>query len=136
MLMLRPGESKPLRLHAPYVSDDEVIKLAKSFSIHSHCYDESAIEWIAANSRDGDGSEIDVDQEEDVKFKEAVAIAQTRGEISTSLLQRYLKVGYNRAARMVELMEKKQLLAEQEGVRPRKWLGVDEQIHNYLLGSF
>jgi DNA segregation ATPase FtsK/SpoIIIE, S-DNA-T family len=123
MLMLRPGQSKPLRLHAPYVSDDEVIQLAKRFSVNETCYDEEAMEWIEDNSRDGDGGELDVGQEEDSKFREAVAIAQARGEISTSLLQRYLKVGYNRAARMVELMEKKQLLSEQEGVRPRKWLG-------------
>ena len=50
-------------------------------------------------------------------------IAKKQGTISASFLQRQLQIGYNRAARIVELMEKENLISEADGSKPRKWLG-------------
>jgi S-DNA-T family DNA segregation ATPase FtsK/SpoIIIE len=60
---------------------------------------------------------------DDPKFEDAVQIASSYGAVSASFLQRHLKIGYNRAARMVEFMESKGMVAKADGAKPRKWLG-------------
>jgi S-DNA-T family DNA segregation ATPase FtsK/SpoIIIE len=59
----------------------------------------------------------------DPKWEDAMNIARTHGVVSASFLQRHLQIGYNRAARIVEGMELKGLVAKADGSKPRKWLG-------------
>jgi S-DNA-T family DNA segregation ATPase FtsK/SpoIIIE len=61
--------------------------------------------------------------EEDEKYHEALEFVRQRGEVSISLIQRHLRIGYNRAARIVELMEKRGIISASDGTsRPRKLL--------------
>jgi S-DNA-T family DNA segregation ATPase FtsK/SpoIIIE len=91
-------------------------------------YDEAIISWIDdefARQKDGGDGDDDagIPMGDDPKWDEALALAQAHGVVSASFLQRHLKIGYNRAARIVEFMEKQGLVDRAEGAKPRKWLG-------------
>ncbi|MGZ3698991.1 MAG: DNA translocase FtsK, partial [Bdellovibrionota bacterium] len=67
---------------------------------------------------DEDGESMDMDEH----FDRAVEIARSAGHISTSSLQRHLKIGYNRAARMIDTMEARGIVGPADGARPREVL--------------
>ena len=130
MLYLRPGSSKLERLQGAFLEDDEVINLVETLKQNSESrYDEEAIGWIdnqVQSSFDaaGETEEPASGHDLDVMWDEACGIAEKYGVISASFLQRHLKIGYNRAARVVETMERKGFVGPADGSKPRKWLGV------------
>ncbi len=128
MLYLRPGSSKLERIQGTYIEDAEVNTLVDAIKGQYHTeYDDQAIAWIDSEVKRGQGGDDSgmesVPDGDDPKWDEALAIAQRQGFISASFLQRSLKIGYNRAARMVEQMEAKGLVGGADGAKPRKWLG-------------
>jgi S-DNA-T family DNA segregation ATPase FtsK/SpoIIIE len=102
MLILPPGQSELLRMHGAYVSDDEIQKLADFWRRQA---DPSYREEILKAGEEETGPLADEDEELDPRYTDAVAIATNEGKVSISYLQRKLKIGYNRAARIVEKME-------------------------------
>ena len=128
MLFLKPGTSRLQRLQGAFLEDHEVLEMVEEIKTEDgSSYDETAISWIEdefekqAGSGSDDGG-LDSDGE-DVKWDAAIAVAQKQGSISASYLQRSLKIGYNRAARIVEHMESQGLVGPADGSKPRKWLG-------------
>jgi S-DNA-T family DNA segregation ATPase FtsK/SpoIIIE len=127
LLFQKPGSSRLERLQGALITDEEVINLVEQLKIGGQKpqYDESAIQWIeenhASQHTDGEGAASDTPSQ-DSKYPEAMQLARSTGTVSASFLQRHLKVGYNRAARMVEAMEKQGLVEKADGVKPRKWL--------------
>ncbi|HYX36603.1 MAG TPA: DNA translocase FtsK 4TM domain-containing protein [Oligoflexus sp.] len=127
-LFLRPGSSRLERIQGAFLSDEEVVTMVdhikKSSEPH---YDASAMEWIDAEyQRQANPSGMEAAEAPggtDPKWGEAIAIAQRQGAISASYLQRMLKIGYNRAARIVEAMEAQGLVAKADGSKPRAWIG-------------
>ena len=116
MLFLAPGTSKPQRVHGAYVSEQEITRLVEAWkAIEQPNYNESFLEPI--NDRVDDE-----DSEYDEKYDEAVALVARTGQASISMLQRRLRVGYNRAARMIEVMEKEGVVGPADGVKPREVL--------------
>jgi S-DNA-T family DNA segregation ATPase FtsK/SpoIIIE len=129
MLFLRPGSSRLERIQGAFLADEEVVTMVdhikKSSEPH---YDASAMEWIDEEyQRQSNPSGFEAAAEapggSDPKWGEAIAIAQRQGAISASYLQRMLKIGYNRAARIVEAMEAEGLVAKADGSKPRAWIG-------------
>lgn len=116
MLFLAPGTSKPQRVHGAYVSEDEITRLVEAWKeIEQPAYNDSFLEPI--------GEQVDdEDSEYDEKYDEAVALVARTGQASISMLQRRLRVGYNRAARMIEVMEKEGVVGQADGVKPREVL--------------
>ena len=116
MLFLAPGTSKPQRVHGAYVSEDEITRLVEAWkAIEQPSYNDSFLEPI--------GEQVDdEDSEYDEKYDEAVALVSRTGQASISMLQRRLRVGYNRAARMIEVMEKEGIVGPADGVKPREVL--------------
>ena len=116
MLFLAPGTSKPQRVHGAYVSEDEITRLVEAWkAIEQPTYNDSFLEPI--------GEQVDdEDSEYDEKYDEAVALVARTGQASISMLQRRLRVGYNRAARMIEVMEKEGIVGQADGVKPREVL--------------
>ncbi|HFC98786.1 MAG TPA: DNA translocase FtsK [Thermosulfurimonas dismutans] len=115
MLFLPPGASKLRRIHAPYVSESEVQQVVEYLRA------QGAPEYLAdfeALTEGEEGLEQDL-EEEDELYRQAVEIAVQQGKISVSMLQRRLRIGYNRAARLVERMEKEGIVGPSDGVRPR-----------------
>jgi DNA segregation ATPase FtsK/SpoIIIE, S-DNA-T family len=118
MLFMPPGTSKLTRIHGPYVSDKEIERIVDFIKKQARpSYDETITEY-RADSSDTEKS----DGEFDEKYDEAVELITELGQASISLVQRYLKVGYNRAARMIERMEAEGVVGPSDGVKPRKVL--------------
>jgi S-DNA-T family DNA segregation ATPase FtsK/SpoIIIE len=116
MLFLPPGTSKLQRLHGSFVSEREVAKLAEVLRAQgAPRFDEDLVrleeESAATESRPDDTDE---------HYDRALAIVAESRNASISYLQRRLKVGYNRAARMIEQMEEEGVVGPQEGTKPRE----------------
>jgi S-DNA-T family DNA segregation ATPase FtsK/SpoIIIE len=117
MLFLPPGTSKLQRLHGPYVSETEVGELV------AYLREQGRPEFDDSLIRAGEESEAPAmpsDDEVDEMFDHAVAIVAETRNASISYVQRRLKIGYNRAARIVEQMELQGMVGPQEGTRPRE----------------
>ena len=118
MLFVPPGTSKLVRIHGAFVSDGEISKIV-SFVKGQRAprYNES----ISTYTPDA-GDDREADDEFDEKYDEAVELVTDLGQASISLVQRYLKIGYNRAARIVEKMEAEGVVGPSDGSKARKIL--------------
>jgi len=86
--------------------------------------DQGKPQYAPAVEVDEDGELLeDVSAEMDETYDQAVQIAMELGRISTSMIQRRLKIGYNRAARLMEIMEREGLVGPADGAKPREVLG-------------
>jgi len=124
MLFLPPGSSMLKRIHGAYISEFETEKLVDFLKQQGGAgYDESIIEEVEKEQ----GIMGDIDGEEaDERYDEAVAIVCESGQASISMIQRRLRVGYNRAARMIEMMEKEGVVGPADGAKPREVLARSE----------
>ncbi len=118
MLFMPPGVGRIMRIHGAFVSEDE-IKSVTDFLREQRKpeYDESIL--TAAQEQAEDEAEL----ERDEKYDQAVDIVLKSGQASISMIQRKLRVGYNRAARMIEVMERDGIVGPSDGVRPREVYG-------------
>lgn len=117
-LFIPPGTSDALRIHGAYVSDNEVKGIVEYLQEH---YGEPDYN-MAMLEEDKEVSNIVADNDEaDVYYQDAVNIAMDKGSASISMIQRMFKIGYNRAARIVEMMEANGILEPSDGTaKPRK----------------
>ena len=113
MLYLAPGTSIPQRVHGAFVGDDEVQRVADDWRQRGKAdyLDEVTKEEGAVSGMPGIASEEDSDAEKDELYDEAVAFVAQSRRASISAVQRRLRIGYNRAARMIETMEESGVLS-------------------------
>ena len=105
MLYLPPGSGYPLRVHGAFVSDEEVHRVVESLrQLGAPQYDERILQ--GNDGSDGEGAGGEGGEDADPLYDQAVAIVTSSRKASISYVQRQLKVGYNRAARMIEEMER------------------------------
>jgi S-DNA-T family DNA segregation ATPase FtsK/SpoIIIE len=116
MLFLPPGSSKLLRIHGAYVSEAEMKRLVEFWQAQGGpTYDRHILRERKERT------ELE-DAEHDEKYDEAVAFVARTGQASISLIQRKLRIGYNRAARIIEQMEEEGIVGPSDGVKPREVL--------------
>ncbi|MFL2706963.1 MAG: DNA translocase FtsK [Gammaproteobacteria bacterium] len=113
MLYLAPGTSIPQRVHGAFVGDDEVQRVADDWRQRGKAdyLDEVTKEEGAVAGMPGIASDEDDDAEKDELYDEAVAFVAQSRRASISAVQRKLRIGYNRAARMIETMEETGVLS-------------------------
>jgi DNA segregation ATPase FtsK/SpoIIIE, S-DNA-T family len=117
MLFMPPGTAKLRRLHGPFVSESEIRKLVDFLRAQGTPeYRMEILETKPPSADDGEGGA----GEKDEMYDEAVRIVLETNQASISMIQRRLRIGYNRAARMVEQMEREGLVAPPDGARPRE----------------
>lgn len=126
MLFLPMGENAPERVQGAYVSDEELQKIVDyTVSQQKAMYDERFMNLTtAAESQGNAGGEVKTVEEEydDPLYNDIVEFVITQGKASASLLQRRFKLGYNRAARIVDLLEERGIIGPQNGSKPREVL--------------
>ncbi len=125
MLFLPMGESIPQRVQGAYVSDEELQKLVDyTVSQQKAQYDEKFMNLSAAKDMGNAGGEVTTQDEEydDPLYNDIVEFVVTTGKASASLLQRRFKLGYNRAARIIDLLEERGIIGPQNGSKPREVL--------------
>ena len=134
MLFVPSGINKPLRVQGAWVSDDEVHAIVSYIKARSETtYDEDVIEKIE-NSVRSDAEREEVAEEYDPRLPEAVEIVVEAGQASTSMLQRRMRVGYARAGRLIDEMERRGVISEADGSKPRNVLISREQF-NEMFGE-
>jgi len=119
MLFLPPGVARLTRIHGAYVSEEEVKEVTDFLKQQKKPDFDTTIMTNIASDEDADAEEIELDE----KYEEAVDVVLKTGHASISMLQRKLRVGYNRAARMIEAMEIEGVVGPSDGVRPRNVYG-------------
>ncbi|MGA2780954.1 MAG: DNA translocase FtsK 4TM domain-containing protein [Smithella sp.] len=119
MLFIPPGTSKLSRIHGAYVSDKEISRIVDFIKMQAQPAYDSSIEKFALAAAQ---TQHDNDDDFDEKYDEAVALVGELGQASISLVQRYMKIGYNRAARIIEKMEAEGIVGPSDGAKARKVL--------------
>ncbi len=122
MLLLTPSMSKPKRIQGAWVMDEEVIKITDHLRMQSapQYNDEIISQPVQLNGKGG--VVMDFDGGDDDMYKDALRVVVESGKASTSLLQRRLRIGYARAARIIEQMEEQGVIGAADGSRPREVL--------------
>jgi S-DNA-T family DNA segregation ATPase FtsK/SpoIIIE len=127
MLYLPSGSARVHRLHAPYVTEKEIEAVVEFWKAQGQAqYQEKFLETpkedreVSSDGGDGSG-EISAD-DNDPLFNDAVRLVIEFGKASTSLLQRRLRVGYGRAAHLIDLMERDGIVGAADGPKPREVL--------------
>lgn len=127
MLFLPQGENTPLRIQGTFISDDE-IKAVVDYTIKQQIahYDQTFLmdeeEMNATTMVDGKGNSHNEDDYEEPLYNEIVDFVVTQGKASASLLQRRFRLGYNRAARCIDLLEERGIVGPPNGSKPREVL--------------
>ncbi len=122
MLYLPPGTSRLQRVHAPFVTEKEIAAVTEFWRRQGQAeYVEGFLEGPKDEKGSGEGSANDGD-ENDPMFDDAVRLVFEFGKASTSLLQRRLRIGYGRAAHLIDLMERDGLVGPADGSKPREIL--------------
>ena len=125
MLFMPVGAPKPTRIQGTFVRDEEISRvldfIKQSGTVQ---YDEAMIEAMEKHAiqdgkKGGGGADAEEDAGSDPMFKQAVDVVIDAGQASTSLLQRRCKLGYARAARIMDEMEQKSIIGPYEGAKPR-----------------
>ncbi len=121
---------RPIRIKAPFVNDTEIHKVVDFWQEQAEKVSEFEKPTISLADLEKKVISFDEEVKDEELFNQAVEIVLEAGKASTSLLQRRLKIGYARAARLLDLMEEKGIIGPQEGSKPRKVLIDKESFFN------
>jgi S-DNA-T family DNA segregation ATPase FtsK/SpoIIIE len=114
MLFLPPGTSRLVRVHGAYVSEVEILRVAEFWKKQGHPVYDHSILRIKEEAAEAESDGFDE------MYDQAVAVVAESRQASISMLQRKLRVGYNRAARMIEKMELEGIVGPADGMKPRE----------------
>jgi S-DNA-T family DNA segregation ATPase FtsK/SpoIIIE len=128
MLFSPPGSSRLVRAQGAFVSDEEVLELVEFLKVNGPPQYATSVQQqidraAAEEDEDGEGGGDDGDMGDDEElFQQALDVLKSTKRASTSMIQRRLRIGYNRAARIMDLMEDKGIVGPENGSSPREIL--------------
>lgn len=118
MLFLPQGENIPLRVQGTFISDDEI----KSVVDYTIAQQKVHYDVSMENNEVGTTTSVEMDATEEPLYNDIVEFVVTQGKASASLLQRRFKIGYNRAARAIDILEERGIVGPSNGSKPREVL--------------
>ena len=123
MLYLPPGSARLLRVHGPLVTEREIAEVVEFW--RAQCKPTYEHQYLAPPAEEGEEAESGGDTEagDDPLYDEAVRVIVEMGKASTSILQRRLRLGYGRAARLLDMMQRDGIIGPPDGSKPREVLG-------------
>lgn len=123
MLFLPPGTSRLQRVHAPFVTEKEIAAVTAFWKAQGEAeYVEGFLDGPKDDKADDGSGSANQGEEADPMFDDAVRLVFEFGKASTSLLQRRLRIGYGRAAHLIDMMERDGLVGPADGSKPRELL--------------
>ena len=123
MLFLPPGSAKLERAQGAFVSDEEVEQIVTFCANQSEQKFEKSIQQvIESGGSGGDNGDDEVSDADEETIERCVEVLRAEGKASTSLLQRRLRLGYTRAARMIDILEARGMVGPADGAKPREVL--------------
>jgi S-DNA-T family DNA segregation ATPase FtsK/SpoIIIE len=122
MLFNPPTSSELLRVHGAYITEEEIEKVVEHLKAQAEPVFDESILAAAERADEPEAAEGGEDDPDDDLYDQAVRIVAEMGQASTSMVQRKLRIGYNRAARLIERMEREGIVGPPDGSRPRKVL--------------
>jgi S-DNA-T family DNA segregation ATPase FtsK/SpoIIIE len=124
MLYLPSGSARVHRLHAPFVTEKEIAAVVEFWRSQGTAeYEQKFLEAPKEERQAGEDGSGDGDEaEHDPLYEDAVRLVVEFGKASTSLLQRRLRIGYGRAAHLIDLMERDGIVGAADGPKPREVL--------------
>jgi S-DNA-T family DNA segregation ATPase FtsK/SpoIIIE len=117
MLFLPPGTARMVRLHGPFVTEEEIEKVVNEWK--SQAKPRYEINYLATPEGELEEGQEDAPGLDDPMYEDAIRCVLEMGKASTSTLQRRLRLGYGRAARIIDAMEKDGIVGPADGSRPR-----------------
>lgn len=121
MLFLPMGQNVPVRIQGCFISDDEIKRIIDYVCKQESAHYSEEMQKLDTNT-DLHGSVGEPEEYDDPMYNEVVEFAISTGKVSTSLLQRRFRLGYNRAARIVDLLEERGIVGPANGSKPREVL--------------
>ena len=121
MLYFPMGDSTPTRIQGCFINDDEIKRLIDYCKNQATAKYDEEFENVSSNTSSGIGNSA-TGGEDDEAYNDVVEFAIQTGKISASLIQRRFRFGYNRAARMMDLLESRGIVGPQNGSKPREVL--------------
>ena len=117
MLLLPPGTAKLQRIHGAYISEEELTRIIEFLKEQKPPEYNTTITEAISEEENGSAAE-----DHDERYDDAVALVTKTRQASISMVQRHLRIGYNRAARIIETMEKEGVIGPSDGVKAREVL--------------
>jgi S-DNA-T family DNA segregation ATPase FtsK/SpoIIIE len=135
-MLFRPlGTSRLQRVQGAYVSEEEIALVVEQCRHQREQeLDESLLELPEAFASDEDGDEQEFDPDEDPLLDRAIEIVVQTQTASVSLIQRRLRVGYTRAGRLIDMLERRGIISGYEGSKPRRVLVSEADLDRVLAG--
>ena len=123
MLYLPSGSARVVRLHAPYTTEKEIHAVVEFWRSQAQAqYEQKFLEAPKDEKQGGSSGGEGSEEAHDELFEDAVRLVLEFGKASTSLLQRRLRIGYGRAAHLIDLMERDGIVGPADGPKPREIL--------------
>jgi S-DNA-T family DNA segregation ATPase FtsK/SpoIIIE len=135
LLFLPPGSSDPVRIQGAYISTEETERLMEWYraaGAERSTSEQDIIEYVRSREQYAEQEELDLPDERDALFRQAAEICIQHQQGSTSLLQRRLRIGYGRAARIIDQLHTVGILGPPDGSKPREVLVGMESLEHVL----
>jgi DNA segregation ATPase FtsK/SpoIIIE, S-DNA-T family len=134
MLFSPVGTSKLQRIQGAYVDERQIAELTESWRRQGEPeFHEELLEEVVDESAAGSGEDDGFDPDEDPLLEEAIGLVAQMGTASTSMLQRRLRLGYTRAGRLIDMLERRGIISGYEGSKPRQVLITEADVPRILV---
>ena len=133
MLFSPVGSSKLQRIQGAYIDEEQIAELTEAWRRQGEPeFHEELLEEVEARSRRPATTRTRVHPDEDPLLDEAIALVAQMGTASTSMLQRRLRLGYTRAGRLIDMLERRGIISGYEGSKPRQVLITEADVPRIL----
>jgi S-DNA-T family DNA segregation ATPase FtsK/SpoIIIE len=134
MLFSPVGSSKVQRIQGAYIDEEQIAELTDAWRRQGEPeFHDELLEEVDSGDAGGDGDEPEFSPDEDPLLEEAIGLVAQMGTASTSMLQRRLRLGYTRAGRLIDMLERRGIISGYEGSKPRQVLITEADVPRILL---
>jgi S-DNA-T family DNA segregation ATPase FtsK/SpoIIIE len=134
MLFSPVGTSKLQRIQGAYIDEEQIAELTESWRVQGEPeLNEELLVEVASEDASGSADDDGFDPDEDPLLEEAISLVAQMGTASTSMLQRRLRLGYTRAGRLIDMLERRGIISGYEGSKPRQVLISEADVPRILI---